>query len=250
MSSAWRPTRALGRATAVGVVMLIAAAVGGRGDLAVLGVPLVALVVWALFTRPASAPTVSSRVSAEVAHEGDTLTWRVDVGLVPGLRDVVGHLPGDRWTTTTPEHGHVAAAASGPAGALTVPAGGAGAQRALGGAAARPRPGGRVRGLRRLRVDLAGAAHPERRDGAHAGAVHLACRASPPGGPGRPAPQHPGRRGHRARRGAAVPHRRPAAPHPLAGVAAHRDAARDHDLRRPGCRGAPRRRRHPRPRRA
>ena len=121
MTSAWRPTRALGRATAVGVVMLIAAAVGGRGDLAVLGVPLVALVVWALFTRPVSAPTVSSRVSAEVANEGDTLTWRVDVGRVPGLRDVVGHLPGDRWTTTTPAHGHVAAAASGPAGALTVP---------------------------------------------------------------------------------------------------------------------------------
>ena len=121
MTSPWRPTRALGRATAIGVVLLVSAAVGGRGDLAVLGVPLVALVLWAMVTRPSATPAVTSRVSAEVAHEGDTVTWRVDVGRVPGLRDVVGHLPGDRWTDTTPEHGHVAAAATGPGSGHTVP---------------------------------------------------------------------------------------------------------------------------------
>jgi uncharacterized protein (DUF58 family) len=114
----WRPTRALGRATAIGVVLLAAAAVGGRADLAVIGVPLVALVVWAAATRPTAAPTVQSRLSSQVGNEGDSLTWRVDVSTVPGLHDVVGHLPGDRWTTTTPEHGHVAAAAT---GATTVP---------------------------------------------------------------------------------------------------------------------------------
>jgi uncharacterized protein (DUF58 family) len=116
--SPWRPTRALGRATAIGVVLLAAAAVGGRGDLAVIGVPLVALVVWAAATRPTATPAVRSRLSTEVAHEGDSFTWRVDVGRVPGLQDVVGHLPGDLWSTTTPEHGHVAAA---PTGAATVP---------------------------------------------------------------------------------------------------------------------------------
>ena len=118
MRNAWRPTRALGRATAIGVVLVVAAAVGGRADLAVIGVPLVALVVWAAATRPTATPAVRSRLSAEVGEEGDSLTWRVDVTTVPGLRDVVGHLPGDRWTTTTPEHGHVAAAAT---GASTVP---------------------------------------------------------------------------------------------------------------------------------
>ena len=118
MRSRWRPTRALGRATAIGVLLLVAAAVGGRGDLAVIGVPLAALVVWAVATRPTVAPTVRSRLSSPVAHEGDSVTWRVDVSTVPGLRDVVGHLPGDRWTTTTPEHGHVAAA---PSNAATVP---------------------------------------------------------------------------------------------------------------------------------
>jgi len=117
VSSPWRPTRALGRATAIGVVLLAAAAVGGRGDLAVIGVPLVALVVWAAATRPSAAPAVRSRLSTEVGREGDSLTWRVDVDKVPGLRDVVGHLPGDRWVTTTPEHGHVAGAAA--AGAAT-----------------------------------------------------------------------------------------------------------------------------------
>ncbi len=118
MRSPWRPTRALGRATAVGFVLLAAAAASGRGDLAVIGVPLAALVVWAVATRPTAVPTVQSRLSTAVAHEGDSMTWRVDVTTVPGLRDVVGHLPGDRWTTTTPQHGHVAAA---PTGAATVP---------------------------------------------------------------------------------------------------------------------------------
>ena len=110
MRSPWRPTRALGRAAAVGVLVLVAAAVAGRGDLAVIGTPLVALVVWSLVTRPTATPAVSSRLSDVQAHEGDTVTWRVDVATVPGLRDVAAHLPGDRWTTTTPAHGHVAGA--------------------------------------------------------------------------------------------------------------------------------------------
>lgn len=118
MSSPWRPTRALGRAAAIGVVVLVAAAVGGRGDLAVIGAPLAALVIWSLVTRPTATPTVTSRLSDEQAHEGDTVTWRVDVAAVPGLRDVAAHLPGDRWTTVTPAHGHVAAAAT---DAATVP---------------------------------------------------------------------------------------------------------------------------------
>jgi uncharacterized protein (DUF58 family) len=110
VSSPWRPTRALGRAAAIGVLVAATAAIGGRGDLAVVAVPLVALVVWAMVTRPTAAPRVTSRLDGQVSHEGDSVTWRVDVTPVPGLRDVVGHLPGDRWMTTTPTHGHVAAA--------------------------------------------------------------------------------------------------------------------------------------------
>jgi uncharacterized protein (DUF58 family) len=120
VSSSWRPTRALGRALAVGLVVLVAAAVAGRGDLAVLGTPLVTLVVWSVVTRPRTAPTATSRLSGHVAQEGDSLTWRVDVRVVPGLRDVAGHLPGDRWTTTTPTHGHVSGAAVGDRGSVTL----------------------------------------------------------------------------------------------------------------------------------
>ena len=111
MRSAWRPTRALGRAAAIGVVALVAAAVAGRGDLAVVGAPLVALVVWSLLTRPTDTPAVRSALTEAQTQEGASVTWRVDVGAVRGLRDVAGHLPGDRWTTTTPEHGHVAGTA-------------------------------------------------------------------------------------------------------------------------------------------
>ncbi len=110
MRSAWRPTRALGRAAGVGVFALAAGAVGGRGDLAVIGVPLVALVVWSLVTRPSVAPAVGTGLSDDVVREGESVTWRVDVTPVPGLRDVVAHLPADDWSTTTPTHGHVSRA--------------------------------------------------------------------------------------------------------------------------------------------
>jgi uncharacterized protein (DUF58 family) len=121
VTSAWRPTRALGRALAIGLVVLVAAAISGRGDLAVLGTPLVALAVWSFVTRPTVAPTVTSRLDGQVVQEGDSLTWRMDVLTVPGLRDAAAHLPGDRWTTTTPSHGHVAGASGeGPSVPLAV----------------------------------------------------------------------------------------------------------------------------------
>jgi uncharacterized protein (DUF58 family) len=113
VTTTWRPTRALGRAASLGVLALVAAAVGGRGDLAVIGVPLVGLVVWSLVTRPLGEPAVTTGVSTGVGQEGETVTWRVDVAPMPGLRDVVAHLPADEWSTTTPSHGHVAAAATG-----------------------------------------------------------------------------------------------------------------------------------------
>ncbi|MBD3783378.1 MAG: DUF58 domain-containing protein [Micrococcales bacterium] len=109
MTARWRPTRALGRAAAVGLAMLAFGAGLGRGDLAVAGVPLLAVVVWSLVTAPRHAPRITSRLDTRVVREGESLTWRVDVESVPGLRDVVAHLAGDRWTRTVPVHGHVAA---------------------------------------------------------------------------------------------------------------------------------------------
>jgi len=94
----------------IGLVLLVFSAISGRADAAVLATPLAVLVVWALASRPTSAPSATSRLSHDVRREGESLTWRVDLMPVAGLRDAVAHLPGDRWATTTPVHAQVAAA--------------------------------------------------------------------------------------------------------------------------------------------
>ncbi|NHA67283.1 DUF58 domain-containing protein [Phycicoccus flavus] len=121
MSGRWRPTRALGRALLVGLLLLAFGAVLGRGDLVVLGAPLVGAALWSVVTRPRRAPAVRGALAEPLLREGEATTWRMDVDPVPGLRDVVAHLPGDRWARTTPTHGHVAAAVADPA--LAVPVG-------------------------------------------------------------------------------------------------------------------------------
>lgn len=112
MRGGWRPTRALGRAALLGLLLVVAGGILGRADVTLVGVPLLACALWALVTRPTVAPTVTSRVEPDVAHEGEDVLWRVDVAPVPGLRDVAAHLPADHWADTTPSHGHVAAAAT------------------------------------------------------------------------------------------------------------------------------------------
>ena len=123
MTPGWRPTRALGRAAVVGLVLLVAGVLLGRGDVVVVATPLVAVLVWSLATRPQRAPTARSRVGADVVREGESVVWRVDVDAVPGLRDVVAHLPGDRWATTSPGHGQVAAPAVAGRGSVTAAVG-------------------------------------------------------------------------------------------------------------------------------
>ncbi|MBR7742842.1 DUF58 domain-containing protein [Phycicoccus sp. BSK3Z-2] len=120
MSGGWRPTRSLGRGAAVGVLALVAGAVAGRADLAVVGVPLLAAAVWAVATHPRATPTVRCRVGEVTLREGGTTTWRVDVDPVPGLREVLAHLPGSRWAPVRPAHGHVAATVTSAAEAVPV----------------------------------------------------------------------------------------------------------------------------------
>lgn len=113
MTGGWRPTRALGRALLVGLLVLVAGVALGRGDLVVVGVPLLGAAAWSLVTRPRRAPRVQSSVDPLVVREGESFVWRLDLTPVPGLRDVVAHLPADRWGRSTPRHGHVAAATEG-----------------------------------------------------------------------------------------------------------------------------------------
>lgn len=122
MTSLWRPTRALGRAVIVSLALVVAGVSIGRPDVVVAVLPLAALAVWSLVTRPVRDPRAFSRLSHDLVHEGESATWQVDLEAVPGLRDAVGHLPGDRWTTTSPTHGHVAAAASGGTASLAIAA--------------------------------------------------------------------------------------------------------------------------------
>ena len=113
MSGPWQPTPALTRAVVVGVAAAVVAVVSGRGGLAVVAAPLLAASVWAALTRPTRRPRVAARTPTPVAAVGSRLTWQVDVDAVPGLRDVVAILPSDDGVTTSPSHGHVAAAARG-----------------------------------------------------------------------------------------------------------------------------------------
>ena len=111
MTSGWRPTRAFGRATVVGLLLLVMGVLLGRPDVVVVVVPLVAVSLWSIATRPTRAPRATSRVGSHLVRESETTAWQVEVEAVPGLRDVVGHLPGDRWAATVPLHGHVASSA-------------------------------------------------------------------------------------------------------------------------------------------
>ena len=247
VTSPWRPTRALGRALAVGLLVLVAAAFGGRGDLAVIGAPLAALVAWSLVTRPQRPPTVTSPADPG-GHPGGR-----DGRLAPG-RQRRARPAGRRRTAPRRPLGHhdTRARASGGLGhgRPDRAARGRGAERQVGRATPGPGTGASPWRLRGLLLDVARPARREHPDGPDAGHLHLAGRAAAPGRARRAAPVEPSRGRDRAVRHPALPHGRPAPPDPLARVAADGHSPRHDDLRRPGRRGAGRRRRDPGPGRA
>ena len=203
VSSAWRPTRALGRATAVGVVA------PHRGRRRWPGRPRGA-------RRPARGPRrlvardpadrrarpCASRLSAEVAPRGRQRSPGGSTSApVPGLRDVVGAPAGRPVDDDDPRRTGTSARARGRGPRDDRPAG-------------RCRPGataGACAGSARPRWAASATSPPSPGPGRtqrtetvatvpDAGRLHLARRAPPPRGPGRPAPQRPGRRRYRARR--------------------------------------------------
>lgn len=119
-------------------------------------------------------------------------------------------------------------------------------QHALGAAAARACDPRHLRRLRRLPLVARAARHPRHHHGAPPRPLLRAGPGAEAGRPGGPEPVHARRRRRRAGRHQAVPLGRPAETRALAGVSAHRRAARHLDLRRPGHRGAAARRRHAR----
>ncbi len=111
VTGSWRPTPSLSRAVVVGLAAAVYAVVAGDGALAVVALPLVAAGVWAALTRPTRRPSISMQVPTPVSAVGSRLRWQIDVDATPGLRDLVAILPTDPDIASTPEHGHVAAAA-------------------------------------------------------------------------------------------------------------------------------------------
>ena len=115
---AWRPTHAHLRAVAAALVCVVAATVGSRPDLAVLGAPFLALAAWGQVHRPRTGVTCSLRVEARTMFEGQSTTATVRVTAIDE-----GELPGDLvaaaletgpWIESTPPAGVTAVSAPGP----------------------------------------------------------------------------------------------------------------------------------------
>ena len=102
---AWRLTHAHLRASIGGAVLLLTAVVAGRPDLALLGVPLATVAVWAGVRRPRRPPRVEADDAALTVNEDEDFAWRAEVlDLEPGARVVAVH-PGQRFLDVDPPSG-------------------------------------------------------------------------------------------------------------------------------------------------
>lgn len=110
----WRPTHAHLRAVIAGAIAVLAAVLGHRPDLLVLGVPLILVAVWGQVRRPEVDPDWTAGVDHATLREGQASSWRARVKPVPGCDDVGGVFYAGRWTQLQPMHGAVLAAADAP----------------------------------------------------------------------------------------------------------------------------------------
>lgn len=103
----WQPTHATLRAGVVGLGLLAAAVLLGRGDAVVVAVPLAAVAVWSALVRPTEVPAASAHGTVVSLHEGEQTSWRAEVTRVAGLRSVVVRQPLERWLELDPASGVV-----------------------------------------------------------------------------------------------------------------------------------------------
>lgn len=101
----WRRTHAHLRASIASAVLLGAAVVAGRPDLALLGVPLALVALWAGVRRPGERPHVQADAGPLTVNEDEDVAWQATVsGLAAGAR-VVGVHPGQQFLEVDPPRG-------------------------------------------------------------------------------------------------------------------------------------------------
>jgi uncharacterized protein (DUF58 family) len=118
-AGAWRPTHAHLRAVAAALGCVVAATVGSRPDLAVLGAPFLALAAWGQLHRPRTDVTCSLRVEARTMFEGQSTVATVRITPIdesePPGDLVAAALDTGAWIDATPPAGITAVTAPGPA---------------------------------------------------------------------------------------------------------------------------------------
>lgn len=105
--STWRLTHAHLRATVGGTVLLAAGVATGRPDVALRGVPLAIVALWAGVRRPRRGPMVVADGRALTVHEGEDIAWTATVtGLERGSRVIAVH-PAQRFLEVDPARGQL-----------------------------------------------------------------------------------------------------------------------------------------------
>jgi uncharacterized protein (DUF58 family) len=101
----WRPTPAHLRALLVASFATLAALVLHRPDLLVLGVPFATIALWAVLTRPRTAPTISAGISLTTVREGEATLWNAHLSRVGGMEEVTTVLEPGAWSQLDPASG-------------------------------------------------------------------------------------------------------------------------------------------------
>lgn len=102
---AWLATTSHLRAVVFGALVASAAVLLRRPDLLVLATPMLVIGVWATFTRPRSAPQVSTRILHTTVREGEGTRLRTTIGSGAGIEHAVLMVASGPFTVLRPAAG-------------------------------------------------------------------------------------------------------------------------------------------------
>jgi len=105
--SRWQPTTTLVRASLSSGTLALLAVVTGRPDVLVLAVPLLLHAVAAVVRRPATVPTVTSRLGATAVREGEGVNLHLEVDHSDDVEHTTLAITPHRWLAARPATGLV-----------------------------------------------------------------------------------------------------------------------------------------------